>query len=52
MNNGKGKTMTQKVRKIRMNMLGQLVTDPTITRRMQDIVSVRNDLIILEDVIL
>jgi hypothetical protein len=45
-----GKKMSQKVRKIRMSMIGQLLTDPTITRSMEDIVSVRNDLIILEDI--
>ena len=41
-----GNEMSQKVRKIRMTVLGQLVLDPTITRRMQDVISVRNDLIL------
>ena len=43
---GFGNELSQKVRKIRMTVLGQLVLDPTITRRMQDVISVRNDLIL------
>jgi len=38
--------MWQKVRKIRMTVLGQLVLDPSIVRRMEDVISVRNDLIL------
>ena len=41
-----GNVVQQKVRKIRMNMQGQLVMDSTIVRRMEDIISVRNDLIL------
>ena len=41
-----GNTMSQKVRKIRMTVLGQLVMDPSIVRRMEDVISVRNDLIL------
>jgi type IV pilus assembly protein PilW len=41
-----GNEMWQRVRKIRMNLLGQLAADPTIARNMQDIISVRNDLIL------
>ena len=33
----------QDVRKIRITMRGELVVDPTVVRRMEDIVSVRND---------
>jgi type II secretory pathway component PulJ len=42
-----GNSMSQKVRKIRMNMRGELVMDSSVWRSMQDIVSVRNDLMIL-----
>jgi hypothetical protein len=38
--------LLQRVRKIRMNMQGRLVMDPTIIRRMEDIISVRNDLLL------
>lgn len=41
-----GKTVTQRVRKLRMNMVGALVLDSSITRQVQDIISVRNDLIL------
>ena len=41
-----GNTMSQKVRKIRMTVLGQLVLDPSVVRRMEDVISVRNDLIL------
>jgi len=44
-----GNEMSQKVRKLRMTLLGQLVLDPTITRRMEDVISVRNDLIIIDE---
>lgn len=40
------RTLTQKVRKIRINMQGQLVLDPTIVRRMEDVISVRNDILL------
>lgn len=38
-----GNEMIQKVRKIRINMSGQLVLDNTIVRRVQDVINVRND---------
>ena len=41
-----GNEVSQKVRKIRMTVLGQLVMDPSIVRRMEDVISVRNDLIL------
>ncbi|MEE4293209.1 MAG: prepilin-type N-terminal cleavage/methylation domain-containing protein [Xanthomonadales bacterium] len=39
-------TIQQKVRKIRMNMAGRLVMDNSITRTLEDIVDVRNDLLL------
>ena len=39
-------TLEQRVRKIRMTVLGQLVMDPSVVRRMEDVISVRNDLIL------
>jgi hypothetical protein len=39
-----GNTLSQRVRKLRMNLQGQLVVDPTIVRRMEDVISVRNNL--------
>jgi type IV pilus assembly protein PilW len=39
-------TVSMKVRKVRMNMEGQLVLDSTITRHMEDIIAVRNDLLL------
>jgi hypothetical protein len=41
-----GNTVTQRVRKLRMNVQGQLVVDPTVWRRVEDVISVRNDLIL------
>jgi hypothetical protein len=41
-----GNTLSQKVRKLRMNLQGQLVMDPTIVRRVEDVISVRNDLLL------
>jgi hypothetical protein len=41
-----GNVISQKVRKIRMNLQGQLVMDPTIVRRMEDVISVRNNVIL------
>jgi hypothetical protein len=43
---GAGDTVTQKVRKVRMDMQGRLVLDNTIVRRMEDIIAVRNDLLL------
>lgn len=41
-----GNTVTQKVRKLRMSLAGALVLDSSITRQVEDIISVRNDLIL------
>lgn len=41
-----GNTVTQRVRKLRMSVQGQLVMDPTVWRRVEDVISVRNDLIL------
>jgi type II secretory pathway pseudopilin PulG len=46
LNDGFGNTLSQKVRKIRMNMGGRLVLDNSIERRIEDIISVRNDLLL------
>ncbi len=43
---GMGNTLSQKIRKIRMNMGGRLVMDNTIVRRVEDVISVRNDLLL------
>jgi hypothetical protein len=39
-------TLSQRVRKIRMGMQGRLVLDDSITRRVEDVISVRNDLLL------
>lgn len=39
-------TLSQKVRKIRMDIQGRLVVDNTITRRVEDVINVRNDLLL------
>lgn len=39
-------TISQRVRKVRMDMQGRLVLDPTITRQMEDVITVRNDLLL------
>ncbi len=39
-------TVSQKIRKLRMNMRGRLVMDNTIVRRMEDVINVRNDLLL------
>ena len=41
-----GNTLSLKVRKIRMNMRGRLVVDNTIVRRIEDVISVRNNLLL------
>jgi len=46
LNDGAGNTLSQKVRKIRMNMGGRLVMDNNIERRIEDIIAVRNDLLL------
>ena len=43
---GAGNTLSQRVRKIRMNLQGRLVADATIVRRVEDVISVRNDLLL------
>jgi type II secretory pathway pseudopilin PulG len=43
---GAGDTVSQRVRKVRMDMQGRLVLDNTIVRRMEDIISLRNDLLL------
>jgi type II secretory pathway pseudopilin PulG len=42
-----GKIVRQKVRKLRMSLAGALVLDASINRHIEDIISVRNDLLIL-----
>ena len=39
-------TLSQKVRKVRMNLGGRLVLDNSITRRIEDVIAVRNDLLL------
>jgi len=43
---GAGNTLSQRVRTIRMNLRGRLAVDNTIERQMEDIISVRNDLLL------
>jgi len=43
---GAGNTLSQKVRKVRMAVQGRLVMDNTIVRRVEDVISVRNDLLL------
>lgn len=43
---GMGNVVSQKIRKIRMNVGGRLVMDNTIVRRVEDVISVRNDLLL------
>ena len=38
--------LSQKVRKIRVNMQGRLVLDNSIVREVEDIITVRNDLLL------
>ena len=45
-NDGAGNTLSQRVRKIRMNMRGRLVNDTTIIRRIEDVISVRNHILL------
>ena len=45
LDDGFGNILTEKVRKIRMNVRGRLVVDNTIVRRIEDVISVRNDLL-------
>jgi hypothetical protein len=39
-----GGTLTQKSRKIQIQIEGSLILDPGITRRIEDIIQVRNDI--------
>jgi len=39
-------TLSQKIRKVHMNMQGRLVMDPTIVRQVEDVIAVRNDLLL------
>lgn len=43
---GNGNTLSQKVRKLRMNLLGRLVMDDSIERYVEDVITVRNDLLL------
>lgn len=43
---GAGTTVSQKVRKVRMDLRGRLVVDNTVTRRLEDVIAVRNDLLL------
>ena len=45
LDDGFGNILSEKVRKIRMNMRGRLVVDNTIVRRIENVISVRNDLL-------
>ncbi len=40
---GAGNTISQRVRKIRFRVDAQLVAAPNVTRRMEDVISIRND---------
>jgi len=39
-------SLSQKIRKVHMNMQGRLVMDPTIVRQVEDVIAVRNDLLL------
>ena len=41
-----GNILSQRVRKLRMSMSGELVMDPNISRQVEDVISVRNDLLL------
>jgi type II secretory pathway component PulJ len=43
---GAGNTLSQRVRKVRMNLQGRLTMDNTIVRRVEDVINVRNDLLL------
>jgi type IV pilus assembly protein PilW len=45
-NDGAGTIISHKVRRILMNMQGKLVMDPNISREIEDVINVRNDLIL------
>lgn len=43
---GAGKTVSQKVRKLRLNIRGELLANDEINREIEDVISVRNDLLL------
>jgi hypothetical protein len=43
---GNGNTLSQRIRKVRMEIRGRLVVDNGITRQMEDIITVRNDMLL------
>jgi type II secretory pathway component PulJ len=43
---GVNPTVSQRVRKVTMDMQGRLVMDNTITRQMEDVIAIRNDLLL------
>jgi hypothetical protein len=45
-NDGVGTTISQKVRKLRLRLQGELVANDNVRREIEDIVSVRNDLLL------
>jgi prepilin peptidase dependent protein B len=45
-NDGVNPTISQRIRKVRMEIEGRLVLDNTIKRRMEDVIAVRNDLLL------
>ena len=45
-NDGAGNTLSQRVRKVRMSLQGRLVMDNDIVRHVEDVISVRNDLLL------
>ena len=46
LDDGAGNTISQRVRKVRMDIQGRLVLDNSISRQMEDIIAVRNDLLL------
>jgi len=43
---GAGNTISQRVRKLRLRLRAELVTDANITRHIEDVITVRNDLLL------
>jgi hypothetical protein len=43
---GGGTTLSQRVRKLRINLQAQLVADNSVNRRIEDVISVRNDILL------
>ena len=46
LDDGAGNTVSQRVRKVRMDIQGRLVLDNSISRQMEDIIAIRNDLLL------